>query len=94
MSLIVIIHIVYWTPPLSSGSVLDHRSLLPVFESQRGLKVVSSLTSPHYPWRSLGPFSLPCAKVTIKHQFQSDMKDFTLMWMIVVDHLYWNTTFL
>ena len=26
------------------------------------LKVVSSLTSPHYLWRSLGPFSLPCAQ--------------------------------
>jgi len=26
------------------------------------LKVVSSFTSPHYIWRSLGPFSLPCAQ--------------------------------
>ena len=24
--------------------------------------MVSSLTSPHYFWRSLGPFSLPCAQ--------------------------------
>ena len=42
------------------GSALDHRSLPPVFESRRGayLKGVSSLTSLHYVWRSLGPFSL------------------------------------
>ena len=33
------------------------------------LKVVSSFTSPHYLWRSLGPFSLP--KVAVKHQSSS-----------------------
>jgi len=27
------------------------------------LKVVSSLTSLHYLWRSLGPFSLPCSQM-------------------------------
>jgi hypothetical protein len=27
------------------------------------LKFVSSLTSPHYLWRSLGPFSLPCTQM-------------------------------
>jgi len=118
-------------PPWSSGSMLDHRSLPPMFEYRRGhiwrlfrlwlrlitfggrsahlaylvhksgrktsiiiiicyelghlrglavacwtidhyhrvrisawayLKVVSSLTSFHYLWRLLGPFSLPCAQ--------------------------------
>ena len=48
-------------PPWSSASVLDHRYL----------KVVSSLTSLHYLWRSLGPFSLPCVRVAVKHQSSS-----------------------
>ena len=51
-------------PPRSSGSVLDHRSLPPVFATRRWhvRKVISSFTSSHYLWRSLGPISLPCAQ--------------------------------
>ena len=47
---------------------LDHRSLPPEFESRRlsYLKGVSSLTSLNYLWRSLGPFSLPCAQSSRK----------------------------
>ena len=51
------------TPPWSSDSVLDHRSLPPPSSNLNlGVKIVSSLTSPHYIWRSFGPFSLPCAQ--------------------------------
>ena len=45
--------------PWSSGSVLDHR-LLP---AGVGVKVVSSLTSFLYLWRSLGPFTIPCTQM-------------------------------
>ena len=46
------------------GSVLDHRSLADTrvrISAWAYLKGVSSLSSLHYLWRSLGPFSLPCA---------------------------------
>ena len=52
------------TPPWSSGSALNHRSLPPVFETSMWayLKVVSCLTSLYYLWRSINPFSLSCAQ--------------------------------
>ena len=50
--------------PWSNGSVLDHRSLPPRvrISALAYLKGVSSLTSLHYLWRSLDPFSLPCTQ--------------------------------
>ena len=42
--------------PCSNGSVLDHRSLLPVFCICRLLHLRFIIF-----WMSLGPFSLPCA---------------------------------